>query len=99
MGAGACSCPERFQLGGRLIHPLRYSETEKLFLVKCLLVFQHEIDGPSEFVGKNREGLGFSVFMGKPLEVLLPRFVSFEEKHRSLGESPFEVGITDLFTV
>ncbi len=54
MDAGACLGPERFQLGGRLIHPLRVLEAEELFLVKCLLVFEHEIDGPTQLVGKDR---------------------------------------------
>ena len=66
MDAGACSCPARFQLGGRLIHPLQYLETEELFLVKSLLVLEHEINGPSELVGKDRESLGFAVLTGKP---------------------------------
>jgi len=98
MDAGACSCPERFQLGGRLIHPLQCLETEELFLVKSLLIFEHEIDGTSQLVGEDREGLGFAVFTGKPLEVLFSRLVAFEEKHRSFGEGPLEVGVTDLFT-
>lgn len=54
MDAGACFCPERFQLGGWLIHPLQFLETEKLFLVKRLLVFEHEIDGPTQLVGEDR---------------------------------------------
>ncbi len=98
MDAGACSCPERFQLGGRLIHPLQFLETEELFLVESLLVFKHEIGGTSEFVGKDREGLGFAVLTGKPLEILFGRFVAFEEKDRCLGESPLEMSVTDLFT-
>ena len=55
MDAGACSCPERFQLDGRLIHPLQTLETEELFLVKSLLVFEHEIGGTPQLVGKDRE--------------------------------------------
>jgi hypothetical protein len=54
MDAGACLSPERFQLGVRLIHPLQILETEELFLVKRLLVFEHEIDGPAQLVGKDR---------------------------------------------
>ena len=54
MDASTCFCPERFQLGGRLIHPLQYLETEELFLVKCFLVFEHEIDGPTQLVGQDR---------------------------------------------
>ena len=98
MDAGACSCPERFQLGGRLIHPLQYLETEKLFLVKSLLVFKHEIGGPPELVGKDREGLGFAVLMGESLEIFFPRLVALEEKNRCLGEGPLEMSVTDLFT-
>ena len=98
MDAGACSCPERFQLGGRLIHPLQTLETEELFLVKSLLVFKHEIDGPSELMGEDREGFGFAVLSGKPLEILFPGLVTLEEQDRCLGESPLEMSVTDLFT-
>ena len=98
MDADTCSCPERLQLDGRLIHPLQYLETEELFLVKRLLVFEHEIGGPPELMGEDREGLGFAVLTGKSLEILFAGLVAFEEKHCSLGESPFEVGIADLFT-
>jgi len=98
MDAGACSSPERFQLGGRLIHPLQFLKTEELFLVKSLLVFKHEVDGPPQLVGEDREGLGFAVFTGKPLEVLFPRLIALEEKDRSLREGPLEVGVADLFT-
>ncbi len=97
MDAGACSCPERFQLGGRLIHPLQNLETEELFLVKSLLVFKHEIDGTPELMGEDREGLGFAVLTGKPLEILFGRFVALEEKHRCLGEGPLKVSVTDFF--
>ncbi len=54
MDAGACLCPERFQLDGRLIHPLQLLEAEKLFLVKGLLVFEHEIDSATQLVGEDR---------------------------------------------
>jgi len=86
MDAGACSCPERFRLDGRLIHPLQCLGTEELFLVKSLLVFEHEIDGPvSDGMGEDREGLGFAVLMGKPLVgVLFSRLVALEEKHGCL---------------
>jgi len=98
MDADACSCPERFQLGGRLIHPLRFSETKELFLVKRLLVFEHEIDGTPELVGKDRESLGFTMFTGEPFEIPFAWLVAFEEKHRCLGEGPLEMSVTDLFT-
>jgi hypothetical protein len=97
MDAGACSCPERFQLDGRLIHPLQCLETEELFLVKSLLVLEHEINGSPELVGEDRERLGFAVLMGKPLEILFSRLVALEEEDRCLGEGPLEVSVTDLF--
>jgi len=80
MDAGACSCPERFQLDGRLIHPLRCLETEELFLVKSLLLLEHEIDGSPELVGEDRERLGFAVLTGKSLEILFGRLIALEEK-------------------
>ncbi len=67
-------------------------------MVKSLLVFKHEIDGTPELVGEDREGLGFAVLTGKPLEILFGRFVALEEKHRCLGEGPLKVSVTDLFT-
>jgi hypothetical protein len=67
-------------------------------LVKSLLVFEHEIGGPPELVGEDREGLGFAVLMGKPLEILFPSLVALEEEDRCLGESPLEVSVTDFFT-
>src|SRR4030042_550215 len=98
MDAGTCSCPERFQLGGRLIHPLQFLETEELFLVKSLLVFEHEIDGTPELVGEDRQGLGFAVLTGKPLEIFFRWLIALEEKHRCLGEGPLEMSVTDFFT-
>jgi hypothetical protein len=98
MDAGACSCPKRFQLDRRLIHPLPFLETEELFLVKGLLVFEHEIDGTAELVGEDREGLGLAVLTGQPLEILFPGLIALEEKDGSLGEGPLEMSVTDLFT-
>ena len=97
MDAGACSCPERFQLDGRLIHPLHCLETEELFLVKSLLVLEHEIDGSPELMGEDRESLRFAVLTGKSLEILFGRLITLEEKDRSLGEGPLEMSVTDLF--
>ena len=97
MDAGAYSCPERFQLSGRLIHPLQCLETEELFLVKSLLVLEHKIDGPSELMGKDRQGLGFAVLTDKSLEILFRWLIAFGEKDRSLGEGPLEVSVTDPF--
>ena len=53
-------------------------------MVKRLLVFEHEIDGPPELMGEDREGLGFAVLTGNSLEILFGRFISLEEKHRCL---------------
>jgi len=97
MDAGACSCPERFQLDGRLIHPLQCLETQELFLVKSLLVLEHEIDGSPELVGEDRESLGFAVLTGKSLEILFRWLIALEEKDRCLGEGPLQVSVTDLF--
>jgi len=67
-------------------------------LVKSLLVLEHEIDGTAELVGEDRERLGFAVLMSKSLEILFGRFIALEEEDGGLGEGPFEVGVTDLFT-
>ena len=98
MDAGACSCSERFQLDGRLIHPLHYLEAKKLFLIKCLLVFEHEIDGTPQLVGEDRESFGFTVFTGKPFEISFAGLVALEEKDRSLREGPLEMSVADLLT-
>ena len=85
---GACSSPERFQLDLRLIHPLQSLETEELFLVKSLLVFEHEVDGPPEFVSEDREGLGFTMLMGQPEEILFTGLIAFKEKGRLPQRKP-----------
>ena len=66
-------------------------------MVKSLLVFEHEIGGTPEFVGEDREGLGFAVFTGKSLEIFFRWLIALEEKDRCLGEGPFEMSVTDLF--
>ena len=98
MDAGACLCSERFQLDGRLIHPLRYLETEEHFLVKRLLVFEHEIGGPPKLMGKDREGLGFAVFTSEPFKKSFAWLIAFEKKHCCFREGPLEVSVADLFT-
>ena len=67
-------------------------------MVKSLLVLEHEIDGTAELVGEDRKRLGFAVLMSKSLEILFGRFIALEEEDGGLGEGPFEVGVTDLFT-
>ena len=99
MDAGACSCPERFQLAGRLIHPLQLLETEQLFLVKSLLIFEHEIGSTTQLVGEDREGLGFTMFTGEPFEKAFAWVIALEEKHCGLGEGPLEMRITDLLAI
>jgi hypothetical protein len=68
-------------------------------LVKGLLIFEHEVNGTPELVSQDREGLGFTMLMGKPLEILFPGLVTFEEKDRRLGENPLKMGVADLITV
>ena len=63
--------------------------SQKLLLIECLLVFEHEIDGTPQLVGQDRECLGFTVLTGKSLEIFFSRFIALEEKHRCLGEGPF----------
>ena len=69
--AGACSCPQWFQLDDRLIHPLQFLETEEFILVKSLLIFEHEIDGTTQLVGEDGQGLGFTVFTGESFQIPL----------------------------
>jgi len=88
MDAGACFCPERFQLDGRLIYSLHYLEAKKLFLIKSLLVFEHEIDGTTQLVGEDRQGLCFTMFTGEPFEIPFAVFVAFEEEDSCFGEGP-----------
>ena len=68
-------------------------------MVKRLLIFEHEVNGTSELVSQDREGLGFTVLMGKPFEILFAGLVAFEEKDRRFRESPLEMGVADLITV
>ena len=50
-------------------------------------------------MSQDREGLGFTMLMGKPLEILFPGLVAFEEKDRRFREGPLEMGVADLITV
>ncbi len=66
--------------------------------MESLLVFKHKIHGSSELMGQDGKGFGLAVFMSKPLQILFPWFVAFEEQDGCLGESPLEMGVADFFT-
>jgi len=67
-------------------------------LVTSLLIFEHEKDGTTQFVGEDGKSLGFTVFTGEFFQIPFGRFVAFEEENRGLGESPLEMSVADLFT-
>jgi hypothetical protein len=70
--------------------------SQKLLLIECLLVLKHEVDGPTQLMGKDREGLGLAVFMDQSIEISFCRIIPLEEKNRCFREGPFEMGIANL---
>ncbi len=73
--------------------------SQKLLLIECLLVLEHEIDRSSELMGKDRESLCLAVFMDKPIEISLCRIIALEEKDSCFREGPFKMGIADFVTM
>ena len=70
--------------------------SEEDFHMEWLLSFEHEVDGSAQFVGEDREGLGFAVFADEPGMILLGLFISSEEEASGFGEGPLEMDVTDL---
>jgi hypothetical protein len=70
---------------------------KELLHIESLLSFEHEVDGPSEFMGEDGEGLGFAVFFLEPLLEFHALGIPPKEEDGGFGKSPLEVGVTDLF--
>jgi hypothetical protein len=70
---------------------------KELLHIESLLSFEHEVDGPSEFMGEDGEGLGFTVFLLEPLFEFHAFGIPPKEEDSGFGEGPLEVGVTDLF--
>ncbi len=71
---------------------------EELVHIESLLPFKNVIGSPSEFVSKDGEGLGFTVFSLEPFFVFHPVGVAPEEKNGSFRESPLEMDGADFLT-
>jgi len=84
------------QLDGRLTRsaPL---PMEELLHIKGGFALEHVIDGPCQLVGQDGEGFALAMLLLQTRQVFLPCGIIAQEHHRSLGKSPFEVGIPDLF--
>ena len=86
--AQGCSCPLKrrrlvlvpvwLQLDVRLI---RLPLSQELFLVEWLLVLQHEIDRPTQLMGKDGQCLTLAVLTGLPLEPCLRRLIISQEEY------------------
>ena len=63
---------------------------------KACFRVEHEVDGPSELVGQDRERLGLAVLALEPGEELLALGVVAQEEDGGLGEGPLEVDVADL---
>lgn len=66
--------------------------------MEALLIFEHEVNGSSQFVGQDRKGFALAVFVRDFLQISLRSLVAFQEKLRRLRERPAEMGIADLFS-
>ena len=69
---------------------------EELLHVEGFLSFEHEVDGPTDLVGEDREGFALAVFADEAAEIVLGLFVVPEEETGRLGKCPFEVDVADL---
>ena len=83
------------QLGGRLAcsRPLA---PEKFLHIESGGTLQHIIDGPSQFMRQDRQGLALAVSGLEAGQILLARRIVAEEQDRRFGESPLEIGVADL---
>ena len=63
--------------------------SQKLLLIECLLVLEHEVDCSSQLMGKDRESLCLAVLMDKSIEISLCRIIPLEEKNSCFREGPF----------
>ena len=50
-------------------------------------------------MGKDGQGLGFTVFFDKPVAISFALLIAFEEKGGRFAEGPLEMGIADFFAV
>ena len=87
--------PVGVQLGVRLTRSAPLTMEKPLHIKGCL-AFEHVINGPRQLVGQDGEGFALAMPMLQTRQVFLSCGIIAQEQHRSLGKSPFEVGITDL---
>ena len=71
--------------------------TEKQFHIKRLFVFEHEVNGPTELVGENSQGLTIVMFVTQPLHIFFGLFGFAQADHGRCLDGPFEMGVADLF--
>ncbi len=61
-----------------------------------LLSFEHEVDGPADFMGKDGKRFSLAVLADQAVVIELSLFISSEEETGGLGEGPFEMGVADF---
>jgi hypothetical protein len=83
------------QFGTRLAHaaPLRI---EKRAHVEGRLSWAHVVDGTSQLMGEDGQGLALAVVLLQAGQVFLPHRLSPEEQDRGFGEGPLEVGVANF---
>jgi hypothetical protein len=70
--------------------------SEKDVHIEGLLSFEHEVDGPSEFMGEDREGFTLAMLADEAIVIELSLFIASKEEASGLGESPSEMGVADF---
>jgi hypothetical protein len=69
---------------------------QELRLVEGDVRLAQEVDGPSQCVGQDRQGLAFAVLSSELRQVLLGWRVVLEKEHRRFRERPLKMGVLDL---
>ena len=71
---------------------------KELVHIESLLPFKNVIGSPSEFMSKDGEGLGFTVFFLESFLELESLGITSEEEDGGFRESPLEMGVSDFLT-
>jgi hypothetical protein len=87
--------PVGVQLGVRLTRSAPLT-METLLPIKGCLACEHVINGPRQLVGHDGEGFALAMLLLQTSQVFLACGMIAQDQHRRLGNSPFEVGITEL---
>jgi hypothetical protein len=87
--------PVRLRVSGIPSRLLSYCFKEPL----CIIwrpPFQHGVDTTPEFLGKDRQSLGFAISADQFLVIELSPFIMSEKQAGCFAEGPFQMDIADL---